>query len=88
MHSYEVSQVRFTSTKFREGYNIAQVDALVGKAQVALAQWEAGRSAELQSMQVTEARFVPTLFRQGYVQDEVDNFLDALVQTLAAYEKR
>lgn len=86
MHSSEVAAVMFTLTKFREGYAMADVDAFLERSRAALAQWEAGRAAELQAVAVAEVRFSPTNFRRGYDQDQVDDFLDKLSGTLADYE--
>ncbi len=86
MHSSEIAKTRFEATKFREGYAMADVDALMEKARTTLQNWEAGRAGELTAKAVVDARISSTKFREGYVQDQVDDFLDLLAATLNSYE--
>lgn len=87
MHSSELAKISFSTTKFREGYDMAEVDSFIDDAQKALEQWESGVPAQMSSESVVTARFRPTKFRLGYAQDEVDTFLDDVTSTLALLEK-
>jgi DivIVA domain-containing protein len=82
----EVSNYRFSPTKFREGYNVQQVDAFLERIRVALENIEQrpGSPVGLTPAEVQGARFGVTKFRAGYDQDEVDGVLDAVVSTLRA----
>lgn len=86
MHSSELTAVKFSTTKWREGYDMAQVDAFMKKARVALQFWEGRRPAELTSAEVVGLEFQPTKFRSGYDQDQVDDFRDLIVAALREYE--
>lgn len=83
----DIDGVRFTPTKFREGYDQDEVDEYLDRVRAALADWETGRPAPmLTSHDVVTKSFQPTKFRAGYDQREVDDFLDDVVRTLARYE--
>jgi DivIVA domain-containing protein len=80
---------RFTSTKWRQGYDYQQVDDFLDEIADALeGRWAdaaAGRGAHgsrLTPEAVVNKRFVLTRFREGYDQGEVDDFLDLVVATL------
>jgi DivIVA domain-containing protein len=81
-----IDDVRFSVTKFREGYEQGSVDAFLTEARAALAAWEQRMPAVLTGDAVVERRFAPTKFGNGYDQDEVDDFLDAIVGALRGYE--
>ncbi len=68
----------FTRTKWGEGYDPGEVDALVARIRATL---EDG-SGRLTAADVEAARITPT--RPGYDMDEVDDYLDALKVALAA----
>ena len=87
MHSSEIDKVKFALTKFRAGYDVADVDAFLDSLKSSLLQWEAGRSGAILAGEVVQQRFAVTKFRNGYDQDQVDNFLDQATATLQAYEK-
>lgn len=87
MHSNELPKVKFSLTRFREGYDLADVDAFLEHLRDTLVQWESGRPGLILSGEVAETRFAVTKFRNGYDQDQVDNFLDEATITLAGYEK-
>lgn len=87
MHSNELPKVKFSLTRFREGYELAEVDAFLDSLRDTLIQWESGRQGVILSAEVVEQRFAVTRFRNGYDQDQVDNFLDEATTTLAGYEK-
>ena len=76
------------TTRFREGYDPADVDVLLAEARSAIESWERGVATPLRAADIVNARFQPTKFRQGYDQDEVDDFLDSVVETLRYYESR
>lgn len=80
----EVSSLQFSQTKFREGYNVQQVDALLERIRVALENIEQrpGSPVGLTAADVLGARFSVTRFRAGYDQDEVDKALDSVITTL------
>ena len=86
--SAEVASSTFTATRFREGYDMGDVDACLTKVRRALESYErrAGGLAELTAVQVVNSRFQPTKFRAGYDQDQVDALLDRVVAALRDYE--
>lgn len=67
-------------TKFREGYDIAQVDALAVQVAAALD----GLDDSFRPEDVLDAKFSATKFREGYDQDAVDDLLDEVVVALRA----
>lgn len=86
MNSSDLSSVRFTTTKIREGYSRDEVDAFIETVRETLQYWEGGRAGKLSSDSVAATRFAPTKFRTGYDQDEVDDFLDDVSATVSRYE--
>ena len=68
----------FTRTRWSEGYDPGEVDALVARIRATL---EDG-SGRLTAADVEAARITPT--RPGYDMDEVDDYLDAQKVALAA----
>lgn len=86
MHSSEVQQAKFPTTKFRAGYDMAEVDNFLEGVRSTLLHWEAGRTGQIRGNEVVAKRFSITKFRLGYDQDHVDNFLDLVTATLNAYE--
>ncbi len=76
--SSEIRAQTFRTTKFREGYDKAEVDAFL--ARIALA---VDTRTPVAKLDVVNARFTPTRFRQGYNQDQVDDFLDRIAQSIA-----
>jgi len=85
LKSSDIPNVRFQPTKFREGYNMAEVDTFLLEVSAALTACEGRTVPFLQSDGIRNARFRPTTFRQGYDQDEVDDFLDTVSATLTGY---
>ena len=63
-------------TKFREGYDVAEVDAFVIEAVAALDAAARAQVPGLTADDVLNRRFRTTKFREGYDQDEVDDLLD------------
>jgi DivIVA domain-containing protein len=80
----DIDRVSFTQVRFREGYDIDEVDAFVAAIRASIA---AGPSAAgaLGSVGVSSARFQPTKFRPGYDQNEVDALLAQAEETLRAF---
>lgn len=79
----DVRNVRFSSTKFREGYKLDEVDAFLDRVETQLRTGGRDRSsAPLTAETVIGQRFTATRFRAGYDQDEVDDFLDRIVTEL------
>ena len=87
----DVRSARFTATKFRLGYEIAEVDALLARAARTLEHLEQGLTVEsdgtplLTPDDLLHARFSPTELTEGYFVDEVDDLLDAIIDTLNTY---
>lgn len=71
---------RFTRTRLREGYSIADVDAFLDHARESLA---GACAAPLTPAQVREQRFRIVWLRPGYAEDEVDAALDEIEARLA-----
>jgi DivIVA domain-containing protein len=67
---------RFAATRWREGYEPADVDAFVDEVRRLI---EVGPVPVGLPDRITNATFEPTKFREGYAQDEVDDYLDVLV---------
>jgi len=86
LKSTDITTASFAITKFREGYEQAEVDALLDSATAALAAWESRRVATLSSEDVNAHKFQTTKFGNGYDQDQVDDLLDKLVAALAEHE--
>lgn len=84
--SHDVRTVRFVTTRLREGYDPAEVDALLERIAVTLDDLGAGRVGPraLGPDDVLNAKFGATKFRDGYDQDQVDDFLDTVVLALRA----
>ncbi|WP_258725942.1 DivIVA domain-containing protein [Cellulomonas sp. NS3] len=84
--AHDVRGARFARTRFREGYDIGEVDALLGRAAATLEVLAGQRPgpAVLTARDVADSRFMATKFRDGYDQVEVDDFLDALATALAS----
>ncbi|MET4581874.1 DivIVA domain-containing protein [Conyzicola nivalis] len=86
LKSTDITTASFAITKFREGYEQAEVDALLDSATAALAAWESQGVATLSSEDVNAHKFQTTKFGNGYDQDQVDDLLDQLVAALAEHE--
>ena len=81
----DVEQVRFKSTKFREGYDQGQVNDLLGRV-VATLRRDPSQPA-VTADGVRKARFASIKFHEGYDQDEVDAFLDRVIETLKELDR-
>ena len=78
----ELRATTLRTTSWREGYEKAEVDALLARAALALEDKAYGRVPSLSAEQVLNAKFKPTKSRAGYDQDTVDDFLDRVVASL------
>lgn len=81
-----VLHVRFSTTKFTDGYDQSEVDDLLDRVIATLRAREAGEPGELGELgaeQVAGTTFSRTRFREGYAMDEVDDFLDRIATALA-----
>ncbi|WP_425860203.1 DivIVA domain-containing protein [Arthrobacter sp. TWP1-1] len=86
MKSSEIATTKFSTTKFREGYSMPEVDAFLDDIRGSLTAWESGRPGPVTAAAVAEARFPMTKFRAGYDQDQVDTFLDEAAAALKEFE--
>ena len=100
--SDDVLNVKFDSTRLREGYVQDEVDEFLDEVTTTMRGLEerlgAGPGATSGSHQETEIlltsqdvrniRFKTSKFREGYEQPDVDAFLDTIVETLEAMEAR
>ncbi|MFD6093900.1 DivIVA domain-containing protein [Oerskovia sp. NPDC060338] len=85
----QVLDTTFTATKFREGYDVEQVDIYLDDVSATLKAYEAGGRPGpglLTSVEARSVRFSPTKWREGYDVTEVDELIDAIVSTLQSYE--
>ena len=90
MHSDDVKNERFRSTKFDPGYDQAEVDVFLDSAHDSLRQLEEGAApsdADVSAQSVEEIRFTQTRFRQGYDPKDVDEFLDRLQDAFQEHER-
>ena len=100
--SDDVLNVKFDSTRLREGYVQDEVDEFLDEVTTTLRGLEerlgAGPGATsgshqeseilLTSQDVRSIRFKTSKFREGYEQPDVDAFLDTVVATMEAMEAR
>ncbi len=86
MTADEVEAARFTQTRFREGYDLGEVDAFLARCAATIRGKEGGPQPTdpVSAEDVVAVRFRPTKFREGYDQDQVDDLLDRVVATLRA----
>ena len=70
---------RFSTTKLREGYDVASVDDAVDRVFVALADGATSMTAS----DVSSLRFNPVRLAEGYDMGEVDSWLDQAAAELA-----
>ena len=73
---------RFPTTRWREGYDVASVDAFVARAERAVSM----RDGSMTAREVEQVRFAPVRLRTGYQMDDVDDHLARLAQDLQAIE--
>lgn len=77
----EISHVRFTPVRLREGYEMGEVDDLLDRLVTAL------RAGEPVDRLVRAAQFTPVRMREGYDMSEVDRFLDRVVSESATADR-
>ncbi|MFF2620401.1 DivIVA domain-containing protein [Oerskovia jenensis] len=85
----QVLNTKFSATKFREGYDVEQVDLYLDRVTATLTAYEAGGrpgTGLLTSAEARSVRFSATKWREGYDVTEVDDLIDGIVGTLASYE--
>ena len=75
---------RFPLTKWREGYEVEEVDEFVHRCELALER----RGGAVTDEELRQVRFSPTRFRHGYDQRAVDDALDALSVALREADPR
>ena len=94
LSSDDVRSARFTATKFREGYEILEVDHVLDTAADTLEHLERGQTVKadgtplLTPNDLLAARFTSTRLREGYDVVEVDDLLDEIITTLNTYIAR
>ena len=92
--AHDVLNARFMPTKFREGYEMAEVDQFLDQIARTLGRLEAGYTSDADGGRlvapddVRNKQFVATKFRGGYDVDQVDDFLDKVQVTLTEYVAR
>ena len=69
-----MTQPRFRSVRFGEGYDVQEVDDWIDRVQRALRTGDGSVTAE----QVLQKRFTRTRFAEGYATDDVDEYLDSV----------
>src|SRR5699024_7847773 len=77
-------QIRFAPVRFREGYDIQEVDDLLDRCERALRSGDGSVTAET----VQQLRLTPTRFGEGYDMEDVDRFLDGVLLPLLASPER
>ncbi|WP_159081280.1 DivIVA domain-containing protein [Nocardioides sediminis] len=73
---------RFATTRWREGYDVASVDAFVARAERAVSM----RDRSVTAREVERVRFAPVRLRTGYDMGDVDTHLARLSEELRAIE--
>ncbi|GMA23464.1 cell division protein DivIVA [Luteimicrobium album] len=88
----DIRSRRFSTTKFREGYDIEEVDGYLDEIGQTLASLEGGTAPTTHGIispeDVLAKVFDTVKFREGYAIDEVDDLLDVVVQTLQEHRAR
>ena len=77
----EITDVRFTPVRMREGYHLDEVDDLLDQVVSAL------RAAQPVDELIRSARFTPVRMREGYDMGEVDQFLERVLSAAAAADR-
>ena len=77
----EITQVRFSPVRLREGYEMDGVDEFLDRLVTAL------RAGEPVDELVRAARFTPVRMREGYDMGEVDRFLERVVSAAATADR-
>lgn len=74
-----IQDARFEVTRFREGYDMEEVDRLLDEVSSVVGQDDPEEISLLSNM-ISNAKFQVTKFREGYDMVQVDDFLDALTE--------
>ena len=70
---------RFRVVRFRDAYDIDEVDAFVDRCTIAL---DRGDTTDLTAAAIRDVRFTPKRFRPGYDMTDVDRYLDEVATEL------
>jgi len=88
----DVRSRKFSTTKFREGYDIEEVDGYLDEIGQTLQSLETGAAPTTPGLlgpeDVLAKVFDTVKFREGYAIDEVDDLLDVVVQALQEHKAR
>jgi DivIVA domain-containing protein len=88
----DVRSRKFSTTKFREGYDIEEVDGYLDEIGQTLTSLEGGAAPATPGLvgpeDVLAKVFDTVKFREGYAIDEVDDLLDVVVQALQEHKAR
>jgi DivIVA domain-containing protein len=88
----DVRSRKFSTTKFREGYDIEEVDGYLDEIGQTLTSLEGGAALTTPGLigpeDVLAKVFDTVKFREGYAIDEVDDLLDVVVQALQEHKAR
>ncbi len=88
----DVRSRKFSTTKFREGYDIEEVDTYLDQIGQTLKSLEGGAAPTAPGLlgpeDVLAKVFDTVKFREGYALDEVDDLLDVVVQALQEHRAR
>ena len=79
-----IDEKRFSTTRFRPGYDEQEVDILLDAVRDTFL---GAGNPPLTAAEVRSSRFTATRLRPGYVKDEVDNFLDEVQLKLATWPR-
>lgn len=85
MHSDDIAQARFRTTRFEPGYDQREVDTFLERVESALRAHEGGLAAStapIDADEIVRVRFTPTRFREGYHPEDVDDILDRAIATI------
>lgn len=72
----DVTHARFRATKFREGYDLDEVDDYLDRIVATLRARQAGEAGDVTLADLDTVAFTATRFREGYEMADVDDFLD------------
>jgi len=84
--SAELAAAVLPRTRFRDGFAIDEVDALIERCVEALRACEQGRPSPIAPEEIVRAQFRHVRFREAYDADAVDDLLDSVVARLRELE--
>ena len=82
MNSAELAAAVLPRTRFRDGFAIDEVDALLDRCVEALRACEQGRPSPITPEEIVGAQFRHVRFGEGYDADAADDLLDRVVARL------